>query len=213
MLRRILFLSVILLAVSCAPTRIVAPLEQGQKQVGVSMGRPQINDGSLPLLGIYGAKGVTNSKTIFGGAQLTGMMLGTLQFDGGVVKSIGPKNAEGLGVSWNYGANAFISARDGAFRLYPESGINGYYKVGPHYLYASANSWLDPTFFMTRYGKGLPLAPNFGAGYRLRYRWVELQAEYKILNPIKDIVVPQAYVPGVAGMGGRGWYFGAAVNF
>ena len=45
---------------SCAPTRIVAPLEKGVTQIGATLGRPRVNDGSLPLVGIYVAKGLSD---------------------------------------------------------------------------------------------------------------------------------------------------------
>ena len=51
------------LVASCTPTKIVVPLEEGQVQVGATLGRPKIHSGSLPLLGIYAAKGVSESTT------------------------------------------------------------------------------------------------------------------------------------------------------
>jgi hypothetical protein len=55
---------------SCTPTKIVVPLEEGQVQVGATLGRPKINSGSLPLLGMYAAKGLSENTTAYGAAQL-----------------------------------------------------------------------------------------------------------------------------------------------
>ena len=51
------------------------------------------------------------------------------------------------------------------------------------------------------------------AGYRLRYKWFEAQLEYKILNPTREIHIPQAYVPNTSGLGGKGFFYGIAINF
>ena len=58
-LRNIFWVLLVPILVSCAPTRIVAPLEKGVTQVGATLGRPRVNDGSLPLVGIYVAKGLS----------------------------------------------------------------------------------------------------------------------------------------------------------
>lgn len=205
-------LSVALL-VSCAPTRVVAPLEEGVIQIGATVGRPRVGDGSLPLLGIYVAKGLSDVKTFYAGAQLSSLYLGTIQLDGGVVKTVFTPNGMIPGVSWSYGANSFVSSRDGAFRLYPETGVNAYWKFGPHILNATANTWVDPTWYLSDFNKGRILSPSFGAGYRFRYKWIELQAEYKLLNPTREMHIPQATIPSTNGLGGKGWYWGVALNF
>ena len=198
---------------SCAPTKIVAPLEQGQWQAGATLGRPQINTGSLPILGVYAAKGISSERTVYGGAGLSSTLLGAVQLEGGVVKALQAPAGLTPGFSYSYGANSFISSRDGAFRLYPDAGVNMYWQHGGHIAHVSANTWVDPTWFLAEYNRGQILAPSFGAGYRFRHRYFEFQAEYKLLNPTREIHVPQAYIPSTAGLGGRGWYFGAAVNF
>lgn len=106
-----------------------------------------------------------------------------------------------------------MSTRDYAFRFYPETGINAYWQKGPHIVNASANTWVDPTWFLADFGRGQILAPSFSAGYRLRYKWFEAQLEYKILNPTREIHIPQAYVPSTSGLGGRGFFYGMAINF
>ena len=199
--------------VSCTPTKIVVPLEEGQVQVGTTLGRPKINTGSLPLLGVYAAKGVSANTTVYGSAQLSSALFGAIQLDGGVVKGIRPAQGFTPGFSYSYGGNLFVSSRDFATRIYPEAGANMFWQKGPHIINISANSWVDPTWFLAEYGRGQILAPSFGAGYRLRYKWLELQAEYKIVNPTREIQVPQAYVPSTLGLGGRGLYWGAAINF
>ncbi len=212
-LRNIFWVLLVPILVSCAPTRIVAPLEKGVRQFGATLGRPRVNDGSLPLVGVYVAKGLSDVKTFYAGAQLTSLYLGTIQVDGGIVKTVTMPNGMIPGVSWSYGANSFVSSRDAAFRLYPESGVNAYWKIGPHILNVSANTWVDPTWFLSENNKGRILSPSFGVGYRFRYKWIELQAEYKLLNPTREMHIPQASIPSTNGLGGKGWYWGAAMNF
>ena len=198
---------------SCAPTKIVAPLQEGQVQVGATLGSPMVNSGSIPLMGIYAAKGISNSTTAYGEAQLSSALFGTIQLDGGVVKGMRPSRGILPGLSYSYGGNLFVSSRDYATRIYPETGINVFWQQGEHILNVSANTWVDPTWFLTEYNRGQILAPSLGAGYRLRYKWIEFQTEYKIVNPTREIMIPQAYVPSTFGLGGRGLYWGIALNF
>ena len=213
MVRSILSLAVIFLAASCTPTKIVVPLEQGQWQVGLTQGRPQINEGFLPVLGGYAAKGVSDSRTNYGGIQFSSLLLGAVQLEGGQVRSWIPQDGFKPGISWSYGGQAFMSTRDYAFRFYPETGINAYWQKGPHILNASANTWVDPTWFLADYNRGEIIAPSLSAGYRLRYKWIEAQVEYKMLNPIRELHIPQAYIPSTVGLGGKGVYYGIAINF
>lgn len=198
---------------SCAPTKIVAPLEHGQWQGGATLAQPQINDGSIPVIGLYAAKGITDQTTAYGGIGVMSTLFGAFQLEGGVVKGLQEPNGLVPGFSYSYGANSFLSTRDAALRLYPDAGANVYWQKGGHIAHVSANTWVDPTWFMTRYDKGQILAPSFGAGYRYRHKWFEAQLEYKLLNPTRELLVPQANVPGFQGLGGRGWYYGVAVNF
>lgn len=206
-------LSAVLLAASCTPTKVVVPLAEGQWQIGVTQGRPQINDGYLPVIGAYAAKGVSANKTNYGGIQLSSLLLGAVQLEGGSVVSLIPQDGLKPGISCSYGAQSFLSTRDYAFRFYPEAGVNAYLQKGPHILNASVNTWVDPTWFMTDFGRGQFLAPSFSTGYRLRYKWFEAQLEYKILNPTREIHIPQAEVPNTLGVGGRGLFYGIAINF
>jgi hypothetical protein len=209
---RALVLSAIFL-VSCTPTKVVAPLEQGTWQVGGTLGKPKVNDGSLPVLGLYAAHGKTDQVSEYAGLQLSSLLMGAIHVEAGRV--IGLKAPIGFtpGISWSYGGQLLVSSRDAAVRLYPEAGINAYWKYGPHLLNASANTWVDPTWYWTEYDQGQILAPSFGLGYRFRYKWFEAQAEYKLLNPTREIRIPQANVPSTFGLGGKGLYWGVALNF
>lgn len=213
MMKKILWSGVLAVFASCAPTKIIAPLEEGKIQVGATLGQPRINDGALPLIGVYGAKGISASTTAYGSAQVTSILFGAVQLDGGIVKGLRPSEGLTPGLSYSYGGNLLVSSRDYATRIYPEAGINMFWQEGSHIFNLSANSWVDPTWFMSDFGQGQILAPSFGAGYRFRYKWIELQAEYKLLNPTRELMVPQATVPSTLGLGGRGLYWGAALNF
>ena len=206
-------LGTLFLAVSCTPTKVVVPLQEGQWQIGVTQGRPQVNNSYLPVLGAYVAKGVSDTKTNYGGIQFSSLFLGAIQLEGGRVATLIPHDGFRPGISYSYGAQTFLSTRDYAFRIYPEAGVNAYLKQGPHILNASINTWVDPTWFMTDFGRGQLLAPSFSAGYRLRYKWFEAQVEYKVLNPTRKLQIPQNIIPDTFGLGGRGMYLGVALNF
>ena len=206
-------LGTLVLAISCTPTKVVVPLQEGQWQIGVTQGRPQVNNSYLPVLGAYVAKGVSDTKTNYGGIQFSSLFLGAIQLEGGRVATLIPHDGFRPGISYSYGAQTFLSTRDYAFRIYPEAGVNAYLKQGPHILNASINTWVDPTWFMTDFGRGQLLAPSFSAGYRLRYKWFEAQVEYKVLNPTRKLQIPQNIIPDTFGLGGRGMYLGVALNF
>ena len=208
-----MYFALIGICMSCSPTKIVVPLQEGQVQIGATLGRPKVNSGSIPLMGIYAAKGISNATTAYGSAQLSSALFGTIQVDGGVVKGLRPSSGILPGLSYSYGGNLFVSSRDYATRIYPETGFNVFWQQGAHIINLSANTWVDPTWFLTEYNQGRILAPSLGAGYRLRYKWIEFQTELKIVNPTREIMIPQAYVPSTFGLGGRGLYWGIALNF
>ena len=132
MLRKTLLgaLGALIIATGCTPTKVVVPLEEGQWQIGVTQGRPQINEGYLPVIGAYAAKGVSSTKTNYGGIQFSSLLLGAVQLEGGQVKTLIPQQGLKPGISCSYGAQSFLSTRDYAFRFYPEAGLNVYFKEG-----------------------------------------------------------------------------------
>ena len=212
-MKYVVVLCTLVLATSCTPTKVVVPLEEGQWQIGVTQGRPQFNEGFLPVLGGYAAKGISSTKTNYGGIQFSSLFLGAVQLEAGQVATLVQQQGLNPGISYSYGAQSFMSTRDYAFRFYPEAGLNAFFQAGPHILNVSANTWVDPTWFLADFGRGQILAPSFSAGYRLRYKWFEAQLEYKILNPTREIHIPQAYVPNTSGLGGKGFFYGIAINF
>ena len=70
MMKKKLWLGVLAVFASCAPTRAIAPLEEGKVQVGATLGQPRINDGALPLIRVY-AERISASTTAYGSAQVT----------------------------------------------------------------------------------------------------------------------------------------------
>ena len=105
-------LGAVITAVSCTPTKVVVPLNEGQWQIGVTQGRPQINEGYLPVIGAYAAKGVSAAKTNYGGIQFSSLLLGAVQLEAGQVATLIPQQEFKPGVSWSYGGQAFMSTRD-----------------------------------------------------------------------------------------------------
>lgn len=202
------------LASSCHTSRAIKPMEEGEWRIGANYGGPRVNDFNIPLMSAYVARGATEQTTQFAGLNITSLMFNTVQLDFGELRGIRPYSSlASPGLSWYWAGNSLLSTRDYAYRLYPEIGANAYWTYGVHTWHISGALWTDPTFFMTEYGKGQLLAPAFTAGYRMRWKALEAHVEYKLLNPTQDLVIPQATVPGLYELGGRGIYFGAAINF
>ena len=42
---------------------------------------------------------------------------------------------------------------------------------------------------------------------------IKAQVEYKVLNPTRNLQIPQNTIPNTFGLGGRGMYLGVALNF
>ena len=202
-----LYFLVILLGCACNATRVITPLEKNEIRLGASIGGPQVNSQTLPLISIYGAKGVSQEKTLYAGLQILNLGFQSLQMDAGMLTQM--KKSSGLLPELNLktGLNGMMSFRDAATRIYPEIGIMtvwGEKKIRP---YLGSDVWIDPFYGLTELGKGALIHPSLQAGLRYIGRYIELGVEAKWLNPTRNFIIPQQTVPSFFGIGARGIYF------
>ena len=88
--RTILIAACVFAISSCAPSRYVRPLEEGQKAITGNLGGPLIKFSGmtipLPLTAISLGYGLKDNLTIYGGVHTTALSFGVIQGDFGVVK-------------------------------------------------------------------------------------------------------------------------------
>ena len=84
--------SVVIISISCAPSRFVKPLEDNQSAVNVAIGGPLIEYGTstipIPFLTATYGYGIDSSLTIFGGLNITSALYENLQVEVGIVKQL-----------------------------------------------------------------------------------------------------------------------------
>lgn len=200
---------------SCAPARIVKPLDKGQKVVGINAGGPLIEFADLtipmPLSSVYGGYGVTENSTVYGGIHTTSLLFGVYQTDLGLNQRLLEQNKYIPGITLNPAVNLMTGKWEGAFKFYPELGVNACwnYASKDHYFYAGSMIWpeLEPKDLSS------PFILSFQAGHTFSTpRWF-YTVEARLLGPFKshkDIVVDYK---GLGNNGAFGVYFSVSRKF
>ena len=90
-MNRIILIAACVIAISsCAPSRYVRPLDEGQKAITGNLGGPLIKFSGmtipLPLTAISLGYGLKDDLTIYGGMHTTALSFGVIQGELGVVK-------------------------------------------------------------------------------------------------------------------------------
>lgn len=135
-----LLLCGIWLLTSCAPTRVVRSLEEGERTIGGSLGGPMtdvpgIGKLPIPFLTVGYSEGLKNDFTVFGYANLTSGLYGNYQGEFGVLRdlwkdSVNFKSAQIFeilkeqGVSASFTSNLALDNQWKNFRLWPQVDIN-----------------------------------------------------------------------------------------
>lgn len=133
---------------SCAPTRLVKPLEKGQQVVGGNFGGPLISFGGVPMTipytsGFY-AKGLNNKTSAFGSVHLTSMAFGVFQTDIGICRELYYTPKYKIGVSINPAINFAIDRWEWKARLWPQVDMNIYKNFGDNkFVYAGLSNWFE----------------------------------------------------------------------
>lgn len=149
----ILIVSIAISIVSCAPSRLVKPLEKGEEQVNASLGGPLINFAGttipIPFTSVTYANGVAEKTTAFASLHTTSLMFGVFQTDIGVVRELySPDSISRItpGISIAPAANIAIDRWKSNFRFWPQFDLNAYWLLGKHrqhYFYTGLSNWLE----------------------------------------------------------------------
>jgi hypothetical protein len=158
------FFSFSIIISSCAPTRVVRTLKQGEKRLGGNIGGPLINyNGTVipvPFTSVYYAQGISDTITVFGGIHTTSALFGNFQTEIGGTYDIWRNKDTTKGVTGTFALNTAFNINNkeslqdvqnkprtlNSFRLWPQIDANAYYvynKSKNHFLYYGISTWIE----------------------------------------------------------------------
>ena len=137
---------------SCAPTRLIRPLNKGEKVISANLGGPLFDFHNLtipiPLTSLMYAQGLTDNTSVFGSIHTTSLLFGVAQTDIGICQKVYYNDSLRLGVSANPALNIaqeFWPATSGGFKCWPQLDLNAYWEFNPHksFVYAGIENWFE----------------------------------------------------------------------
>lgn len=138
---------------SCAPSRLIKPINKGEKQINASLGGPLINYAGttipIPFTSLTYAYGLEDNTTLYGSLHSTSLLFGVLQSEVGLVYQLKQPDSlkfYKLGVSVSPSLNFMIDRWQGNFRFYPKYDFNIYSKWSKkrnHLAYLGFSNWFD----------------------------------------------------------------------
>ncbi len=214
LLKLVGIITVILLFHSCAPSRIVRPLEKGERQVSANLGGPSMGFAGtvipMPLTSLSYAHGVSDDVTAFGGVHTTAMLYGVIQTDIGVCYNLYHSDSSKFGLSVNPVANFAYDTYEGNFKFWPEVDLNAYWEFKPKksFVYLGVSNWFE---LASKRAHDEPQEnrwlynPHIGYTY-VRSKW-NYNFETKYLVPNVDTKPNVVDYKGIGGKGAVGIYF------
>lgn len=191
---------------SCAPSRFVNTLPEGETQVGFSLGGPMQNLFGLtiptPYSSVVVGHGLRDDITLYGGLHTTALVFNNLQTDLGLTKRLYQSDSSQLWIpdlSGSFTLNTLLEIKDGAFDLFPQIDLNAVWKYGENknnFFYLGVSNWFD---LSKNKAHGEPkdnpiiFNPHIGNTWQ-KNKW-SLTIEYKVLGLMEsneDIVVSYA---------------------
>ena len=161
-MKTIIYILIIAIFISCAPSRIVVPLGRKEKAVGLSAGGELINyNGSIlpiPLSSFNYAVGIKKHLSAFGSLHLTPLLYGTYHVELGMLNEWLYHQKYKWGLTSNLVGNFMLTQYDWKFKFYPEFDMNFYWHFygNAHYhcdcpgdkktlqfVYAGFSSWYE----------------------------------------------------------------------
>jgi hypothetical protein len=210
----------ILGAQSCAPSRIIKPLEKGEQSLSTNLGGPLIKFGSapipIPLTSVMYARGLDNKTTAFGSLHTTSLLFGVIQTDIGICREIYTSEKLQLGLSVNPVLNFAFDTWEANAKLWPELDLNIhkdlFSKKG--FVYLGAANWFE--FSSTR-AHGETQKTHWLINPHIGFNWAPKKWAYNIeakyLAPGKNNQPNVVDYIGIQGKGALGVYFSIAKKF
>lgn len=145
----ILLIGVLVISVSCAPSRFIEPLQKKELAVGGNLGGPLIyfedNTIPVPLTAIEVGYGLDTNLTLHGGLHTTALFFGNLQLDAGVTYKVLDQNKYIPNLSVNPGFNFIYSPSFKVAKFWPTVDLNAYWNYGNrrNYFYTGFNNMFE----------------------------------------------------------------------
>ncbi len=205
---------IILFFASCAPTRIVKPIPQGERQVGASFGGPLIHFAGavipIPYTSVWGAYGLDSLTTAWVSLHTTSLAFADLQTDFGFTRNLyASKNKYVPSISISPVINFMHAFRDAQSRIYPELDLNFYWETPKKLYYVTSANWFvinsfrahnepQPQHWIPTVNAGIFLNKNGKFNYQIELRYL---APFNKNNSVVEYFSP-------ASTGALGIYFG-----
>lgn len=213
-------LGVALLAVSCAPTRVIKPLEKGEKQVSANLGGAMIKFAGapipLPLTSVSYQQGIDTGLTLNTSLHMTSLAFGVIQFEAGLGINAYQSESKRFGVTVTPTINLMDDIWEKNFRIYPQLDAVTYWQYGQksHLVYGGLGSWIELSK-VKAHGEVQTneLLPYFMVGHQFNWTKWSFLTELKYMGFQHDNVylVPDYISP--TNKGALGLYFGVGRRF
>ena len=148
-MKKLIFLIIPFVALSCAQSRFVEPLDKGQWSAGGNFGGPLIEYAPavipIPLLGAEVGYGIDTNLTVHGGVNITSMFFGNFHLDAGVTYKILDQKKYIPNVSVSPSFNFVYDVYDKVGKFWPVLDVNAYWNYGErrNYFYAGFNNYFE----------------------------------------------------------------------
>ena len=220
-LLHITFISFLIVLSSCAPSRIVKPLDAKQKAVGATFGGSLIGFGGaiipIPFTTVYGAYGIDSALTAFASVHSTSLAFGNFQTDFGVTKQIMKQRGYFPAISITPCINYIVNFNSTKFNFFPQLDVNAYWnnKNGKGYYYVGIDNWMDfsnEKMYGYRYQQTLLFSPQVGYTFEKK-KW-NFTMELKLMAPnIDNRFSVVDYKSVIGSKGATGLFFGVLRKF
>lgn len=193
---------------SCTPSRVVRPLEKGQKTVSAHLGGPLIGFSGttipVPFTTVHYAQGITDKTTAYGSIHTTSLLFGVFQTDIGACQQIYFNDSLRFGISVNPALNLAFDKWEKKFKCWPQLDINAYWEIKSKksFVYGGIENWFELAKYKAH---GVPqknhwlIAPQIGYTY-VRKKW-NYAFETKFMAPN---IINTPNVVEYRGIGGKG---------
>jgi len=148
-IKHLTFLALLAALYACNASRVIKPLEKGEKRIGASLGGPAITYANvpmpLPLSSVTYSQGLDTGITLTASLQTTSMLFGVAHVDATLgIKAY--ESASGkFGITGSPGIHLLYDFYEGNYRNYPQLEALSWWRYGSknHLLYGGLGTWIE----------------------------------------------------------------------